>query len=89
MPVVRTGLKKEERGKPRAVVEGLNFHDVRGCWSPDGRRIAYTVTLRGEKGARGGETSLQVVGADGKGAAVLITAEHRPERVALMLTGWR
>jgi len=76
-------------GKPRPVVEAKNFTDLHACWSPDGRRIAYSATLLDNDGNRAGETSLFVTDADGKNTVTVLTEMHQPNQVKLRLTGWR
>jgi Tol biopolymer transport system component len=76
-------------GKSRPVVEAKNFTDMQACWSPDGRRIAYCVTLLDDKGKRSGETSLFVTNVAGKQTTTVLTEKHQPGEVRLVLTDWR
>lgn len=75
-------------GRSKVVVEGANFMDITACWSPDGKRIAYTMTLK-DNNQRGTETSLNVVDADGQNAKAVLTDKHEPNQVTLVLTDWR
>lgn len=75
-------------GKESTVVQGLNFMDITACWSPDGKRIAFSMTLR-ENDNRGTETSLNVIDTDGQNAMTVITDKHQPNQVTLVLTDWR
>ena len=70
-------------GKTRAVVDVLNFTDVHACWSPDGRRIAYSATLLDANGERDGETSLFVIDADGNNTTTVRTEKHEPNCIRL------
>jgi Tol biopolymer transport system component len=76
-------------GKTRAVVDVLNFTDMHACWSPDSRRIAYSVTLLDGEGKRAGESTLFVMDADGNNTTSVRTEMHDPGEVRLHLTGWR
>ena len=76
-------------GKPRPVVQAKNFTDIRACWSPDGRRIAYTVVFLDVGGQRVGESNLNVVNVDGTNSATLVAEKHEPEHIRLVLLGWR
>jgi RNA polymerase sigma factor (sigma-70 family) len=76
-------------GKTRAVVDVMNFTDMHASWSPDSRRIAYSVTLLDGDGERSGETSLFVTDADGNNTVTVRTEKHDPRQIRLRLTDWR
>jgi RNA polymerase sigma factor (sigma-70 family) len=76
-------------GKTRTVVDAVNFTDMHACWSPDGRRIAYSVMLLDENGDPGKETTLFVMDADGNNTTTVRTELHEPRRIRLRLTDWR
>src|SRR5205823_658421 len=76
-------------GKTRAVVDVMNFSDMHACWSPDGRRIAYSATLLDGDGERTGETSLFVMDADGSNTVTVRTEMHQPRQIKLRLMDWR
>jgi RNA polymerase sigma factor (sigma-70 family) len=76
-------------GKTAAVVDVLNFTDIYACWSPDSRRIAYSATLLGADGERGGETSLFVMDADGNNMVTLRTEKHEPLQIRMQMMDWR
>jgi uncharacterized protein (TIGR03067 family) len=76
-------------GKSKALVEGMNVSEVRACWSPDGKRVAYQVTLLND-GKRAEETSLIVADAEGTNSSTILTEKHPdPRAIALVLTDWR
>jgi Tol biopolymer transport system component len=76
-------------GKPRPVVEFLNFTRLQACWSPDGRRIAYSFTFLNAKGDPGKESNLNVVDSDGKNTRTIVSASHGVDEVKLLLVGWQ
>jgi hypothetical protein len=76
-------------GKARPVVEALNLSDVHACWSPDGKRIAFSATMLDDEGNRMGETNLYVADADGKNLVTVRTERHPPNVVKLRLMDWR
>jgi RNA polymerase sigma factor (sigma-70 family) len=76
-------------GKVRPVVEAKNFTSLRGCWSPDGHRIAYRVTLLDAKGEYAGESAIYVTDAEGRNTITLISEQHQPGVVRFSLLGWR
>src|SRR5262249_40127994 len=76
-------------GKEWALLDATNFTDVHACWSPDGRRVAYSATPLDSAGKRQGETSLCVVDADGKNSTTLLTEKHDPNLIWLRLVDWR
>lgn len=76
-------------GKAKPIVESTNFMDMRAVWSPDGKRIAYAVTLMDANGKRGDETNLFIVDADGQNIRQIRSEKHAPEEVRLVLTDWR
>jgi RNA polymerase sigma factor (sigma-70 family) len=76
-------------GKARPVVDALNLTEILACWSPDGRRIAFTATMLDDKGNRMGETSLYVTDADRKNLVTVRTERHGPNTVKMRLMDWR
>lgn len=94
---VATGESKHETlyvvdlagGKPTPVVQYLNMTGLRACWSPDGRRIAYSFTFLDAKGKRGTESNLNVVDIDGKDSKTIVSTTHGVDEVKLLLIGWQ
>jgi Tol biopolymer transport system component len=76
-------------GKEYALVDATNFTDLCGCWSPDGRNVAYAATPLDANGKRQGETSLFVVDVDGKDTKTVLTEKHNPGVIRLRLLDWR
>jgi Tol biopolymer transport system component len=76
-------------GKPKPVVEAKNFTDLKAYWSPDGRRIAYSVGFLDDKGKRLGESNLNVVDSDGQNSVTLVSEKHEPDTIRLILVDWR
>jgi len=76
-------------GKERALVDAMNFTNLHGCWSPDGKRVAYVATPIGDDGKSGTETTLFVVDLESGGTTTVLTEKHRPREVKLRLVGWR
>jgi Tol biopolymer transport system component len=76
-------------GKLAPIAQFLNFSDIHACWSPDGRRIAYSFTFLDAKGERGTESNLNVVDAEGQNSTTIVSANHPPEEIKLVLLGWR
>jgi Tol biopolymer transport system component len=76
-------------GKERTLVEARSFTDLRGGWSPDSHRVAYSGTPLTADGKRAGETSLFVVDADGRNRTTILTEIHDPDVIRLRLIDWR
>jgi RNA polymerase sigma factor (sigma-70 family) len=76
-------------GKIRPLVDARNFGEAHGCWSPDGRRIAYCVTLLDEMGNSAGQTSIFVTDAAGRNTTTLVSEQHQPGLVRFTLLDWR
>jgi Tol biopolymer transport system component len=76
-------------GKVRPVVEAKNFTDLRGCWSPDGRRIAYAVTLLDAQGAYAGDSAVYVTDLEGRNHTTVVRDQHSPGLIRFSLLGWR
>lgn len=62
---------------------------MRGCWSPDGRRIAYAVSLLDAKGEHAGESAIYVTDLDGQNHTTVVQDQHQPGIVRFSLLGWR
>lgn len=71
------------------LVEFQNFSDLQAFWSPDGKRIAYSVTFLDAQGKRGNESNINVIDVDGKNSSTIATAEHEPQTIKLLMIGWR
>jgi Tol biopolymer transport system component len=76
-------------GEPKTLVQFLNFSDLQACWSPDGRRIAYSVTFLDAMGKRGTESNLNVMDADGQNSTTIASATLGSQEMKLLLIGWR
>lgn len=76
-------------GKPKPVVEAHNFGDLKACWSPDSRRIAYSVGFLDDKGKRLGESNVNVVDSDGQNSVTLASEKSEPDTIPLILLDWR
>jgi dipeptidyl aminopeptidase/acylaminoacyl peptidase len=76
-------------GKVRPVVEAKNFTNLRGCWSPDGRRIAYRVSLLDAQGEYAGESAIYVTDLDGRNHTTVVRDRHQPGLIRFSLLGWR
>ncbi len=78
-----------DTGKVRPVVEAKNFTDLHACWSPDGRRIAYSVTLLDARGEYAGESAVYVTDLEGRNHAAVARDQHQPGVIRFSLLGWR
>jgi Tol biopolymer transport system component len=76
-------------GKPTPVVKFLNLTGLRACWSPDGKRIAYSFTFLDAEGKPGKESNLNVADSDGKNSKTIVTTSHGADELKLLLVGWR
>jgi Tol biopolymer transport system component len=92
-PVKKTRLYAAEvgKGKPWVVSQELNAEVMGYCWSPDGKRIAYSARLVPAEGA-GGETEsfLMVVDADGKNPVTLLSEKaNNADTITVAAVDWR
>jgi Tol biopolymer transport system component len=76
-------------GKARPVVEATNLTDLHACWSPDGKRIAFSASMLDDDGNPIGETNLYVTDVEGKQITTVRTERHQPNVVKMQLTAWR
>jgi RNA polymerase sigma factor (sigma-70 family) len=76
-------------GKVRPVVEATNLTDLRACWSPDGKRIAFSASMLDDDGNPIGETNLYVTDVEGKNIVTVRTERNEPNTIKLQLTAWR
>jgi len=74
-------------GTVQPLVEGLNFTELRACWAPDSKRIAYTATHVG--GNAGLETHLNIIDPVGKNSVTVLSERHERNEMALFLIDWR
>jgi hypothetical protein len=80
-------------GAPRVLVPAGTFTDLRGRWSPDGKRIAYTGRLvdpGNPPSYYGTETFLQAIDRDRSNAVSLLPKKSVPSRgTGLQIVAWR
>jgi hypothetical protein len=79
-------------GEPKELVSAAQFTDLRGRWSPDGKRIAYTSRLLDPNNPplnRGDETYLKLIDPDGANRVTLAIEKVHPDGASLELIGWR
>lgn len=84
-------LAEVEGGQERALVAAGSVTDLSACWSPDGRRVAYSAAWLDPSGKRAGRSGIYLVGVDGIGAEPTPVLEevHPPEITRLRLIDWR
>lgn len=84
-------MAEAEGGQERALVAAGSVTDLSACWSPDGRRVAYSAAWLDPSGKRAGRSGIYLVGVDGIGAEPTPVLEevHPPEITRLRLIDWR
>jgi len=89
----RMALQTAEVGgaEERLLVAAGGFAYLYGCWSPDGKSIAFSGTRLDASGKRVGQSGIYVVPADGSGESPTPVLEevHPPEQFRLRLVDWR
>jgi len=79
-------------GPAKELLPPGKFTAVRACWSPDGKRIAYTSRLLDPDNPPfhyGKEMYLNLVDPDGSHGVTLLTKAVHPKETGLELTAWR
>jgi dipeptidyl aminopeptidase/acylaminoacyl peptidase len=80
-----------EGGEERLLVASGGFTDLYACWSPDGKRIAFSGARLDASGKRAGQSGIYVIPADGSSEppAPVLEEFHPPEQFRLRLVDWR
>jgi hypothetical protein len=75
----------------RILVASGKYTDLSACWSPDGRRIAFSGALLDSTGKRAGQSGIYIIDADGSNVKPETVMEefHPPEVIRLRLVDWR
>jgi hypothetical protein len=73
------------------LIPAGEFTDLYACWSPEGKRIAFSATRLDASGKRVGQSGIYIIPADGSGEspAPLLEEFHPPEQFRLRLVDWR
>lgn len=94
--VVEQGLRMSlrncvvESGDERTLVEFGQFTDLSACWSPDGKRVAYSRARLDSSGKRAGMSEIYIIDMEGKGLETtpVLGEVHPPEIMRLRLVSW-
>jgi Tol biopolymer transport system component len=80
-----------EGNEERTLVKPGKFSDLYACWSPDGRRIAFSFAHLDSSGKRAGKSGIYIIAAEGTGddPAPVMEEYHPPEQFRLRLVDWR
>jgi hypothetical protein len=90
---VRMSLLTAEVGgnKDQVLVAPGGFTDLYGCWSPEGKRIAFSGAHLDAAGKRAGQSGIYILDASAIDArpAPVLEEFHPPEQFRLKLVDWR